>query len=121
MAGHRFMHGQIADKVIVVLAKERFLFFLRPIFWGGRNGKKCFWGFLERPGGIAIRDGYSALEFRHYDHFEWNCRDRHQVALLAEIARFAYDFLRVANYGAVVLMLLGQPVQNSGGDAVLVR
>ena len=108
MARHRFVHGQIAHEEIVVLAKERILLLLRPIFWRRRDRKKCFAVLFQRSGRIAIGDGHAALELRHGNDVERHGRHRHQIVLLHEVGRFIHDFLGVANDRVVVLMLLGQ-------------
>ena len=86
MARHRLVHRQIANHVIVVFAKERFLSLFRPVFWRRSNREKGFAILVEWTRRITIGNGDAALEFRHRDHVQRNARDSDQVVLFYEIS-----------------------------------
>src|SRR5438477_12702709 len=65
MSGHRFVHGQIAAHVIVVLLEEGFLALRAPIFRRRLDREECLSILLERSRRIAVSDPLPPFEFRH--------------------------------------------------------
>src|SRR5262249_16287291 len=89
MTGHRLVHVQIANFIIVIFAKERVLSLLRPVLWCWRDSKEGPAIPLKRTGRLAIGNGYTAFEFGHCNHVERRVRNGDKIMRLNEISGFS--------------------------------
>ena len=112
MARHRFVHGQIANHVVVIFTKERFFPFLGPILRRRRNGKECFAGFVEWARRIAICNSHAAFEFRHCDYVQRCIWNGHEIMRPDEIGGLANNFFCVTDNCGVVWMLFGKFIED---------
>ena len=120
MSRHRFVHGQVANHVIVVFLKNDSLRCGLQSFGVGSTGEECLPILLERSRRIAVSDPAAAFEFRHDNDIKRFVRHGYEVMLFGEIGCFADNFLRVTDDGIVVRMLLRQFLEHSGGDFLFV-
>lgn len=122
MAGHRLVHGQVADHVVVVFPVERLDPLRRPVRRGGRDAvERRHIGRLQRPRRIAVGDRHTPRELRHLlddtrvtDHAD-------QVVVAHEVTRLVQRHRGEVDDGGVVRVLGGQQVQRPAYRLVVGR